>query len=69
MKALHTLECILSLQMRPISEEEMLQMQEWYNRTQQLPDASLKLETLPEEVEVRLGKNFTFSDFVEVSKI
>ena len=54
--------------MKPISEEELQQMELWYNKTKlRQPDSAGEMDLL--QGDVRLGQNFTFDDFVKVRKI
>ena len=53
--------------MKPISEEELQQMEIWYNKTKlRQPDSTDEMDLLPGDV--KLGHNFTFDDFVKVRK-
>ena len=59
---------VIFLQMKPISEEELQQMELWYNKTKlRQPDSAGEMDLL--QGDVRLGQNFTFDDFVKVRKI
>ena len=53
--------------MKPIFEEELQQMESWYNKTKlRQPDSAGEMDLL--QGDIRLGQNFTFDDFVKVRK-